>query len=402
MTPSTSCRELMDFEIDREYVLEVLTQMVRTDSRNPGLVEDGPGEEEIAALIAGYLSDLGLSTTVHRMAPNRVNVLGVLAGEGGGRTLMLNGHTDTVGVEGMEDPFSAAVREGKLYGRGAQDMKGSLAAMLGALKALVDGGIRLRGSLLFAAVADEEDRSLGTRHLIQRYTADGAVVTEPTDMEVVIAHRGMLWYEVETLGRAAHGSRYQDGIDAITQMGRFLKELDRLQQDLLEREPHPLVGCPSLHASVIEGGTDWSTYPAGCRLRLERRSIPGETPAEVTAELQKIITTLSVQDPDFNARLRQLLVRRPLETNPESGLVRSLQGAFSEKLNRSPELTGAAYWSDAALLEEAGMEAVLLGPVGGGLHGQEEWVELSSVYELAGVLAAAAAAYCGAAARPGK
>jgi acetylornithine deacetylase len=274
-------------------------------------------------------------------------------------------------------------------------MKGSLAAMLGAVKALVDAGVRLQGNLLYAAVADEEDRSLGTRHLVQRYRADGAVVTEPTEMQVVTAHRGMLWYEVETLGRAAHGSRFQEGIDAITHMGRFLKKLDRLQGDLLDREPHPLVGLPSLHASWIEGGTDWSTYPAGCRLRLERRSVPGESAAEITAELETILTTLSVQDPDFNARLRQLLAREPLETGPDSELIRALQGAFSEQLNRSPELTGASYWSDAALLAEAGMDAVLLGPVGGGLHAREEWVELDSVYALAGVLASTAAAYCG-------
>jgi acetylornithine deacetylase len=385
----------MKFAVDRDYILEVLTELVRTDSRNPGLVEDGPGEEEIAGLVAGYLADLGLSTTVHRMAPDRVNVLGVLAGSGGGRSLMLNGHTDTVGVEGMAEPFSASVRDGKLYGRGAQDMKGSLAAMLGAVKTLVDSGVRLQGNLLYAAVADEEHRSLGTRHLVQRYRADGAVVTEPTEMQVVTAHRGMLWYEVETLGRAAHGSRYQEGIDAITHMGRFLKQLDRLQEELRTREPHPLVGRPSLHASRIEGGTDWSTYPAGCRLRLERRSVPGETAAANTAELETILTTLSVQDPDFNARLRQLLVREPLETSPDSELVRSIQGAFSEQLNRSAELTGASYWSDAALLAEAGMDAVLLGPVGGGLHAREEWVELDSVYALAGVLASTAAAYCG-------
>lgn len=386
----------MDFQIDQEYILEVLTELVKTDSRNPGLVENGPGEEEIARMIAGYLADLGLSTTVHRLAPDRANVLGVLPGQGSGRTLMLNGHTDTVGVEGMEEPFSAAVRDGKMYGRGTQDMKGSLAAMLGAVKALVDGGIELNGTLLFAAVADEEDRSLGTRHLIQRYSADAAVVTEPTDMNIVRAHRGMLWYELVTRGRAAHGSRYQEGIDAILHMGRVLKQLDRLQQELLNREPHPLVGSPSLHASRIEGGTDWSTYPASCRLQLERRSIPGEKVEEITGELEDILTILSVQDPEFNARLRQLQVRVPLETRPESRLVRALQGAFSERLNRTPELTGASYWSDAALLTEAGVEAVLLGPSGGGLHSREEWVELSSVYELAEVLTSTAVIYCGA------
>lgn len=385
----------MSWNIDQEYIRESLRELVRTDSRNPNLTPDGPGEEKIGRLMAAWMDELGLEVKVYPLTPGRVNVVGILPGNGGGRSLMLNGHTDTVGVQGMEEPFSAAVRGGRLYGRGAQDMKGSLAAMLGAVKALADGGIPLRGDVIFAAVADEEDRSLGTRDLLRHHRADGAVVTEPTEMEIVRAHRGLIWYEVETTGRAAHGSRFQEGIDAIGHMGRFLTEMEKLGRNLIARPGHPLAGPPSLHAGRIEGGTDICTYPASCRLQVDRRTVPGEDPDRVTGELEDIIRELGAEDPLFKAAISILVQRPPLQTPADSPLVTALENAYRSRLDRNPLQTGAAYWSDAALLAEAGMEAVLLGPVGGGLHAAEEWVSLESVYQLAEVLAGTAAAYCG-------
>ena len=307
---------------------------------------------------------------------------------------MLNGHMDTVGVSEMKDPFSGAVREGRLYGRGSQDMKGSLAAMLGAVKALVDFGIKLEGDLIFAAVADEEDQSLGTMDLIKHHNADAAVVTEPTNLELVLAHRGLIWYEVETLGKAAHGSRYQEGIDAITNMGRFLAKLDFLAQELLERKPHSLAGPPSLHAALIQGGTDNCTYAAHCKVNIDRRTIPGETEDQVARELQQIIDDLKKTDPSFQAKVRSLIIREPLETSPDTEIARVLSRALTKQEGEEPIISGAGYWSDAALLAEAGTEAVLLGPVGKGLHSTEEWVDLESVYTLSRVLAETAALFC--------
>jgi len=384
----------MKITSDTQYIKGILSRMVRIDSRNPNLTPDGPGEEEIAACLVELLTDLGLQVFTYPLAPRRVNVVGILPGQGLGRSLMLNGHMDTVGVSGMKDPFSETIREGRLYGRGSQDMKGSLAAMLGAVKVLIDSNIQLEGDLIFAAVADEEDQSLGTMDLIKHHTADAAVVTEPTNLKLVLAHRGLTWYEVETLGKAAHGSRYQEGIDAITHMGRFLAKLDLLAQDLLERKPHPLAGPPSLHAALIQGGTDNCTYAAHCKVNIDRRTIPGETEDQVARELQQIIDDLKKMDPSFQAKVRPLIVREPLGTSSDTEIARVLSRAFTKQAGEEPIISGAGYWSDAALLAEAGMDAVLLGPMGKGLHSTEEWVDLESVYTLSRVLAETAALFC--------
>ena len=193
---------------------------------------------------------------------------------------MLNGHLDTVGVEGMPDPFLPTIRDGLIYGRGSFDMKGSVAACIAAAKAVVDAQLPLCGDLVIAAVADEEYASIGTADVTSRVMVDGAVVAEPTALDLCIAHKGFVWLEVETVGRAAHGSRFQEGIDANMRMGRILAELDRLEQDLRTRPPHPLVGSPSLHAAMLQGGTELSTYAARCTLKIERRTIPGETLAQ--------------------------------------------------------------------------------------------------------------------------
>ena len=231
---------------------------------------------------------------------------------------MLNAHCDTVDVSGMAEPFCGAIRDGKLYGRGSYDMKGSLAACMAAAKALKDSGIALRGDVLVAAVADEEYGSLGTSDMIARVKVDGAIVTEPTALEVCLAHKGYLWIQVEVTGRAAHGSKFQFGIDANMKMGLFLARLSELERDLRARPPHPLVGPPSLHAAMLNGGTGLSTYAPSCTLQIERRTVPGETEEQAIAEIQAIVDTLAAQDPDFRATVRPFFVRDPFEVPPEA------------------------------------------------------------------------------------
>ncbi len=384
----------MEIKIDREFITGLLIRLVQIDSRNPSMVTDGPGEGNIGSVLAGLLEDLGLKVTTFDLAPGRVNIVGILPGTGTGRSLILNGHMDTVGVDEMEDPFSGKVMDGRLYGRGSQDMKGSLAAMLGSIKALVDSGVTLAGDLIFTAVADEENQSMGTIELVKSLMADAAIVTEPTDLQLVSAHRGWIWYEVEVKGKAAHGSRFQDGRDAILLMGRFLVELEKLSEELVQRPGHPLTGPPSIHTSLIEGGSDMCTYPPRCTVSIERRTVSGETEPRVTGEIQKIINDLNVADPDFNASIKLIAERSPLDTDPDSEIMRALKDAFHKQQGKTAQITGAAYWTDAALLAEAGMESVLIGPKGEGLHSAEEWVELDSVYDLAEILAETAILYC--------
>jgi len=382
-------------KIDSDYTRATLVRLVQMNSINPTLAPGAPGEREIAAFIKESLESIGLRAEILEPEPGRTTVLGRLSGTGGGRSLMLNAHCDTVDVPGMAEPFSGAFRDGKVYGRGAYDMKGSLAAGMAAAKALVDCGAPLRGDLLVAAVADEEYGSLGTTDLIQRVQVDGAIVTEPTALEVCLAHKGYLWVEVEITGRAAHGSKFDQGIDANMMMGRFLARLSALERELRARPPHPLVGPPSLHAALLSGGTGLSTYAASSKVQIERRTIPGETEAQAVAEIQAIVDALAAEDAQFRAEVRPFFVRNPFEVSPDAPIVQAVDRAVTKVRGKAPAHFGDTPWMDAALLQEAGVETVVCGATGGGAHADVEWVELASVIQLAEILAEAALEYCG-------
>ena len=380
--------------IDRKYTLETLARLVQTNSINPTLAPGAPGEKEVARFIAESLRACGLNVETFEPAPGRTSVLGRLSGAGGGRSLMLNAHCDTVDVAGMAEPFSGAIRDGKLYGRGAYDMKGSLAACMAAAKAMKDSGTRLHGDLLVAAVSDEEYGSLGTSDLITHIKVDDAIVTEPTALEVCLAHKGYLWIEVLVAGRAAHGSKFELGIDANMKMGHFLAKLSDLERDLRSRPGHPLVGPPSLHAAMLSGGTGLSTYAASCRLQIERRTVPGETESQAIGEIQAIADKLAAADSSLHASVRAFFVREPFEVAPNARIVEVVDRAAGEVLGREAVHFGDTPWMDAALLSAAGVETVVIGPAGAGAHASEEWVDIESVEQLARILVRAALDYC--------
>jgi acetylornithine deacetylase len=381
-------------KIDRDYIRETLVRLVQINSVNPTLAPGAPGEREIALFIRGSLAAMNLATVIFEPEPGRLSVTGRLKGTGAGRSLMLNAHCDTVDVAGMAEPFSGAIRDGKLYGRGSFDMKGSLAACMAAAKALVDSGTRLRGDVLVAAVADEEYSSLGTSHLLTRLKVDGAIVTEPTGLDVCLAHKGYTWTEVVITGRAAHGSKFDLGIDANMKMGAFLHELAILERDLHRRPAHPLVGPPSLHAAMLTGGSGLSTYAAQSTLKIERRTIPGESQLKQFEDIQEIADKLSASDPDFHATVRPFFVRDPFEVAPGAAIVKAVDAAAKKVLGRRAAHIGDTPWMDAALLQAAGVETVVFGAKGAGAHADVEWVELESVEKLAEILAEAALDYC--------
>ncbi len=380
--------------IDPESITRTLQSLVSIDSINPDLDASGAGEAAIAAAVATTLDGLGLAVELIEHRPGRSSVIGTLRGSGGGRSLMLNAHLDTVGVHGMDDPFSARIENGRLYGRGSFDMKGSLAACIGAVEALVRGGARLAGDLVVTAVADEEVASFGMQTVLERCRTDGAVVTEPTSRRLCMAHKGFVWYEITTIGRAAHGSRPDLGIDANVRMGRVLVALERLQAQLAGGPVHALVGAPSVHAATLHGGTGLSTYAAECRLGVERRTIPGEPEAAATAQLEALLDELRAADPGFEARLSVSLARPPFEARPDSALARSLGGAAETVLGSAPERVGETAWMDAAFAAAAGIDTIVFGPHGEGAHAAVEWVDLASVFEVADVLARTALDYC--------
>jgi acetylornithine deacetylase len=370
----------------------LLRDLVAIDSTNPDLVPGAAGEAGIASFIARWLEDAGLEVSLHESAPGRPNVVAVARGRGGGRTLLLNGHMDTVGAGGMPRPHQPEVRRGSLYGRGAYDMKGGVAACM--LAAAEARKLALRGDVIFSAVVDEEFAGLGTSTVAQRYRAEGAIVAESTHLQIIVAHKGFVWLEVETQGVAAHGSRPDLGVDAIVKMGPVLAGLDALQQDLAARPPHPRLGHASLHASLIQGGQELSTYPARCVLSIERRTLPGETPASVGAEIQAILRQQEGADPAFHAVLRAGLSRSPLETPEDAAILQALSASAAGVLGRPAELAGVSYWTDAATLWAAGIPSLLFGPSGAGAHAAEEWVELDSVAVCAEVYLETAKIFC--------
>jgi acetylornithine deacetylase len=265
---------------------------------------------------------------------------------------------------------------------------------MAAAKALKDAGVALRGDVVVAAVADEEYGSLGTRDLIGRLRVDGAIVTEPTALEVCLAHKGYLWIEVLVEGRAAHGSKFELGIDANMKMGLFLARLNDLERELRERPPHPLVGPPSLHAAMLQGGTGLSTYAASCTLQIERRSVPGETEAQAVAEIQEIVDELTDSEMDFRATVRPYFTRDPFEVAEDAAIVRAVDCAAAKVRGHRAAHIGDTPWMDAALLQAAGVETVVIGAAGAGAHADVEWVDVESVVKLAEILAEAAMEYC--------
>ena len=375
-----------------EKLEQLLSDLVAIDSVNPDLVSGAPGEAEIAHYIAHWLEQAGLEVQINESVSGRPNVAGIAHGTGGGKTLLLNGHMDTVGAGGMPNPHEPVIKEGRLYGRGAYDMKGGLAACMFAVAEARKQ--HLRGDVVFTAVIDEEYASLGTQDLAKRFHADGAIVAEFTELQLILAHRGFVWLEVETRGRAAHGSRPDLGIDAIVKMGKVLVELEKRDQDLRSNLTHPLLGSGSLHASLIKGGQELSTYPDQCVVTVEWRTLPGESPENVEAELLRIIEKIKRSDSSFQAVVRRGLDRSPLETPEDAGIVKSVQNAAGKVLKHLLPIAGVPFWTDAALLSAAGIPSLLLGPSGGGAHAVEEWVDMSSVKTCAAIYLATAADFC--------
>ena len=372
--------------IPRGDALALTRALVEIDSRNPSLVPGGPGERAVAERLAGVLTDWGFTVDLLEARPGRPNVLARIGGGVGGRSLLLNGHLDTVGVEGMShDPWAAVERDGRLFGRGTADMKAGIAAMCAAAVRAAEQG--LGGEVIIAAVIDEEFESHGTRHLLESgVTAHAAIVTEPTRLAIATAHRGFAWADLTVTGRAAHGSRYDLGVDAITGMAHLLTELDAYHRESLVSRTHPLLGHASLHAGIIAGGTGISTYPDRCTVSVERRTLPGERGADFIGEVEAAIARVRARFPTIDAEVVGGLTQEPNDVPADHPLVAALQGAAASA-GTSTVLAGLSCWTDAALLSAAGIPAVCFGPGDIALaHAAEEFVPTDEVTRATSIL----------------
>ncbi len=372
---------------------DLVSKLVSIDSVNPDLQPGAQGEGEIAAFVAEWLHDRGIETEMQETAPGRPNVIGIVRGAGGGQSLMLNAHMDTVGYEGMTDPLGGRIAGNRVSGRGAWDMKGSLAAIMLAARDLAADPPA--GDVLLTAVVDEEYASIGTQAIVERYTADGAIVTEPTQLELSVAHKGFIWFDITTHGTAAHGSRPDLGVDAIAKMGPVLTGLESLADRLERGRRHPLLGTGSIHASLIQGGSELSSYPASCTLSIERRLVPGETPEFARQELQAILDAAASRDPRFQATLDVGLYRAPFEQPLDDPIVTAVRESASVVLGSPPPTVGGWGWMDSAILAGAGIPTVIFGPDGAGAHADSEWVDLDSLEQSRQIYVRAAREFCG-------
>ncbi|KAL5088656.1 hypothetical protein Trisim1_006346 [Trichoderma cf. simile WF8] len=375
--------------------VELTQTLVRINSANPSMGSiPGPGETAVARYITAWMEHRDIETHWIEPTPGRPSVVGVARGLGGGKSLMLNGHIDTVTLVGYEgDPLNGDIIDGKLYGRGAADMKCGIAAAMVTLANAKHQG--LNGDVIFTGVADEEFESIGTQEVLEAgWRADGAIVSEPTNMDILYAHKGFVWFEVDIHGLASHGSRYDLGIDAICKAGYFLVELDKHASNLTAQTGDSVLGPGSIHASIINGGEEVSSYPALTRIQLERRTVNGETPETVTKELKTILDGLVEKVPGFKYTLRTTFNRSSFKAaldHPFSQLVRK---HVSITLGEEPVISGAPYWTDSALLADAGIPTLLWGPKGEGLHGKLEYADVESIKQVTETLTAIAVEFC--------
>jgi acetylornithine deacetylase len=403
----------MSVPIDQERVTSLLSELVRIESVNPFLDPVGSGEGQIAEFVADFLTGAGIPAELHEVSPGRSNVLGTLAGTGGGPTLVLNAHLDTVSVRGMQDPFTPRQVGDRLFGRGSCDDKSGVAVGIEVLIALKELGVPLAGDVVFAGVIDEEASSLGTEALVRQVRADGCIVLEPSLMSKGLIHAigigsgGFVWADIETQGRAAHGSLHQVGIDAIAHMGAVLSALSQSSSRLLSLPPYrfPLANHheghkPSLHNSLIRGGTDLSTYPAQCVLSVERRLVLGETLDQVQAELDEVLVRASSQLPGFQGEARIVFSRAPWQAE-EGLLLEILEAEVEAQTSREVRRYASSGWNEGSLFTGAGIPTLVFGPAGDGWHAPEEWVDTRSVAACASMVANTAARFCGDSRTPG-
>lgn len=356
---------------------ELCAQLVRIPSVNPALEPGGSGEGAVVDQTASWLDAWGFQVETPEASPGRFNVV-ARRGPRGGRTLLLNGHTDTVGVQGMSDPFSGDVREGRLYGRGACDMKAGVAAALAAAASLSETD--MTGELIVALTADEEHASVGMQHLVASgMVADGAVVCEPTGLAVMPAHKGFLWVDLTVRGKAAHGSRPEVGVDAIVHTGAILSSLAEEAHRLQTGRTHPLLGPASIHAGTIEGGTAPSVYPERCRLTVERRTLPGETEEQLMGEVAEMVAAARGRIPQLSVEVAAGLFRAGTEVHSSDPLVVGLLNEVAEA-GLPSRVEGMTAWVDACFLNQSGTPALCFGP--GSIaqaHTSDEWVSVEEI-----------------------
>jgi acetylornithine deacetylase/succinyl-diaminopimelate desuccinylase-like protein len=381
--------------VNEREVEELLSDLVRIDSVTPWLIPDGAGEGNIARFIADWLAPLGVEVELEEVEPGRPNLIARLPGTGGGRSLCLNAHSDTVGYANWADRALVPERRGdRLIGVGVADDKSGCAVGLLALRELASSGSQLRGDVVLACTIDEEGSSIGTTDLVRRHTYDGAMVLEPHDVElVVVEHQGFGWLDIIVHGKPAHGSAPDEGIDAIVHMAQVIDGLAALDMRF-KAQPDPRNGRTVLHTGTIAGGTDYATYPSQAILGIEIGTQPGETMAARVADIEAIFADCRTRLPGFAAEIRIQVERDPFKAEGHEALLAAAHKASTRTLGRPLQEVGLNAWADAALMQAAGIPTILFGPTGSNYHAPDEWVSLTSCVQAVEIVTATTMDFC--------
>ena len=384
--------------VTESRAVEVLSDLVRIESVTPWLIPDGAGEGAVARHIASWLADLdGVRVELEDAAPGRPNVIARLPGAGGGPALWLNAHEDTVGYANWRARALTPERAGdRLVGLGAADDKSSCAIGMLAMRSLVERGVRLRGDLVLACVADEEGASIGTEDLIRRHPMDATLVLEPEGLDrIVVEHQGFGWIDVIVHGRAAHGSAPDVGIDAIARMAEVIRRLGELDRTGFGSGEGGLSGRTVFHTGTIGGGTDYATYPARCVLGIEIGTQPGEHLSDRVREIEGIFASLGRDDPDFRGEVVVQIDRDPFKAEGHEALYEALARSAERALGRTPTAAGVNGWGDSGLTQGAGIPTLSYGALGGNFHAPDEWVSIDELVQGVGIVEDAIVEFCG-------
>lgn len=350
----------------------------------PSHAETEGKEKGVVNYVIDYLDEVGCETSLQKIGRDRGNVIGVLKGSGSGKSLMLNGHMDTVPPSGMKEPLNAEIEDDKLFGRGTCDMKGALAAMMVVMKTISKRDITLEGDLIFAATVEEETGALGMDRLMEDppFDADYCITGEPTSLDIGVAHKGIEWIQVTTIGSAAHGSTPHQGDNAISKMANFIRELEESLIPKLNQKSHPLLGSPTINIGQIKGGKEINIVPNTCTLGIDRRWLPGESIEGVMEEIYQVVEQIRRKNPGFEAEINRIediskVWHGPFQASDDNPLIELTREATKKHASFTPKNVGLNFWTDGALAQRNGVETLIYGPGNATeAHTENEYVEL--------------------------
>ncbi len=383
--------------IKEKEVINLLSDLISIDSVNPLQNTSSTGEKELANYVREYLENMDIKTLVYPVIDGRPNIIAIIEGKNQGKNFVLEAHMDTVKADNMTiEPFLPNIREGKIFGRGACDDKGSLASMILALKLLKQTSISLKGNVYLAAVIDEEYKQRGVLHLLnQEFKFDAGIVGEPTNLDIVIAHQGCLRWRIITKGISAHSSEPEKGKNAIYFMNKVINSIQEKLIPLCNEKSHPLVGSPTLSVNIIKGGIQINTIPNRCFIEIDRRMIPGENSQDILKEVDKFLNNLKKELPMLEIeREDPFIISPPMQINKEEEVVKALFQCINDNRGTNPKIRGAKFGTDAAIFVNRGIPTVVFGP--GNIaqaHSDDEWIEIKQVAQAAEIIAQTVTVY---------